>query len=352
MLSDNYQFSAYSELNREQVKETIKQDLIKILGDMPESTNDHKKVSMEYRIDRIMECIDILRSPSASLEEKARARKKKYKLLHPDKTNAEQNERRRKQYQENKYGYANKVNEKVKEFRKMNEKYRLDAIRRSNLDSMVKRNYIYSKLGGHCVLCGNNDRSALEAHHVNPEEKEYFIHDLMAFKYREILDEELKKCVLLCTNCHIRITSLQRFLRSCENTNMSIDNLFGILRNFKEGKTILDISISRGIEYNLVERIIHRGQFEHLTQIGTPYIQPPFFNFDTSYCLQQYVDIREFNRIYANRFGYTPLPPVQYAGGITPYNLDEMEKHETDIGDFYSIPGTMVTPYDFDDCDK
>jgi hypothetical protein len=352
MESDVFKFSTYAELSREHIRETIKRDLEAILGSMPESTNDHKKVSMEYRIDRIMECVDIIRSPSASLEEKARARKKKYKLLHPDRANAQQNERRRRNYQENKNGYADKARETAREFRNTHQEYRSDAIQRSNIDHMEKKNYILSKLGGSCVLCGNQNRSELEVHHVDPEEKEYFIHDIRSIKYRDILDEELKKCVLLCEPCHLHITNLQKFLRSCENTNMSIENLFGILRDHKEGKSIGEISVSRGIDYLIVKGIISGERFKHLTQIGTPYITPPFFNFDTFYRLQEYVRMREYNRQYANQLGYFPIAPLNVDASITPYNLDKMDTKENELGVFYSIPGAKcVTPFDFDECE-
>jgi hypothetical protein len=352
MKSDKFRHLSYVELDQDYVRKTIRQDLEKILDEMPESTNDHKKVSLEYRIDRIMECIDIIRSSTSSLEEKARARKKKYKLLHPDRVNAEQNKRRMKNYQENKNGYADKVRENAKEFRNTHQEYRLDAIQRSSIDHKEKKNYILKKLGGSCILCGNQNHSELEVHHVDPEEKEYFIHTLRSIKYRDILDEELKKCVLLCEPCHINITNLYKFIVSCGNTNMSIENLFGILRDYKEGKDIKDISVSREIEYTVVKDIVFRGRFKPLTQIGTPYINPPFFDFNTFYRLQEYVWMREFNRQNAIRLGYFLMAPLSGDASITPYNLDSMDVHENELGVYYSIPGAKcVTPFDFDDCE-
>src|SRR5690606_33960089 len=43
--------------------------------------------------------------------------------------------------------------------------------------------------------------AALDFHHVNPEEKEYSFNQLVKKNWNEVVSE-LKKCVLLCKNCH------------------------------------------------------------------------------------------------------------------------------------------------------
>ena len=55
--------------------------------------------------------------------------------------------------------------------------------------------------GGACVRCGYNDCiESLDFHHLNPAEKEF---GLAAYQKDFIkLTEELKKCILLCSNCH------------------------------------------------------------------------------------------------------------------------------------------------------
>ena len=69
-------------------------------------------------------------------------------------------------------------------------------------------------LGGKCSICGYNKCiKALEFHHIDPTEKgtignkkdstiSYMIADLKSWK---IIKEELKKCTLLCANCHREI---------------------------------------------------------------------------------------------------------------------------------------------------
>lgn len=61
-------------------------------------------------------------------------------------------------------------------------------------------------LGGKCIICGyNRCERALHFHHVNPKEKEFMISRYSRNWERVI--EELKKCVLLCSNCHAEVES-------------------------------------------------------------------------------------------------------------------------------------------------
>ena len=58
--------------------------------------------------------------------------------------------------------------------------------------------------GGECCDCGyKRNISALEFHHLNPEEKLFGL-DLRKCSCAnwESLVEEVKKCVLICANCH------------------------------------------------------------------------------------------------------------------------------------------------------
>ncbi len=58
--------------------------------------------------------------------------------------------------------------------------------------------------GGECCDCGyKRNISALEFHHLNPQEKSFGI-DLRKCSCAkwERLVEEVKKCVLICANCH------------------------------------------------------------------------------------------------------------------------------------------------------
>jgi 5-methylcytosine-specific restriction endonuclease McrA len=61
-------------------------------------------------------------------------------------------------------------------------------------------------LGGKCQSCGyNKSISALTFHHTNPLFKEFQLGGTGLCKEWEKLMEELDKCMLLCSNCHIEI---------------------------------------------------------------------------------------------------------------------------------------------------
>jgi len=55
--------------------------------------------------------------------------------------------------------------------------------------------------GGKCLLCGYNRCSAaLEFHHIDPATKIFTIGS--SGRGLKTVLEEIKKCVLLCSNCH------------------------------------------------------------------------------------------------------------------------------------------------------
>jgi hypothetical protein len=59
-------------------------------------------------------------------------------------------------------------------------------------------------MGGKCVICGY-DRciAALTFHHINPTEKELEFGSYSIAWSR--VEEELKKCILVCNRCHVEI---------------------------------------------------------------------------------------------------------------------------------------------------
>ena len=62
------------------------------------------------------------------------------------------------------------------------------------------------KLGNKCIKCGyDKNYAALDFHHKNMKEKEYAIADLIHDRKVTKLFIELKKCILLCANCHREI---------------------------------------------------------------------------------------------------------------------------------------------------
>lgn len=63
---------------------------------------------------------------------------------------------------------------------------------------------IIESLGGKCAICGYNKCSnVFDIHHLNPKDKEFSLASIRANpKSWNSIVEELRKCVLLCANCH------------------------------------------------------------------------------------------------------------------------------------------------------
>jgi hypothetical protein len=54
-----------------------------------------------------------------------------------------------------------------------------------------------------CEHCNNSDYRVLEFHHLNPDEKEYDIGRMVTKKFSvQRIENEMKKCIVLCANCH------------------------------------------------------------------------------------------------------------------------------------------------------
>ena len=53
-----------------------------------------------------------------------------------------------------------------------------------------------------CTKCGFNHHAALDFHHEDPTEKEYNVNRLVSDGRFKKAYEEIKKCIVLCANCH------------------------------------------------------------------------------------------------------------------------------------------------------
>ena len=87
--------------------------------------------------------------------------------------------------------------------------------------SRLKYQYI-KKLGGKCSMCGyDKNISALVFHHLRDKK---FVIDARAFDRcpQELLEEEISKCELVCSNCHHEIhhpNFNKEFFEDLENNN-------------------------------------------------------------------------------------------------------------------------------------
>jgi len=85
---------------------------------------------------------------------------------------------------------------------------RLRSEKTRELDNERKRRYrlerrifLINYMGGKCNCCGENDYDLLDFDHIVATTKTIAINYILSFKLDTIL-EELKKCQLLCINCH------------------------------------------------------------------------------------------------------------------------------------------------------
>ncbi len=63
-----------------------------------------------------------------------------------------------------------------------------------------------AEMGGKCMKCGYNKYpEVLEFHHKNPSEKDFSISRKGHCRSWQRVGEEIKKCDLLCANCHREI---------------------------------------------------------------------------------------------------------------------------------------------------
>ena len=64
----------------------------------------------------------------------------------------------------------------------------------------TRKKELMELVGGCCFKCGyKRCLSALDFHHKNPSEKDF---PISRWRNKEDTLEEIKKCVLLCSNCH------------------------------------------------------------------------------------------------------------------------------------------------------
>lgn len=73
-----------------------------------------------------------------------------------------------------------------------------------NVINCIKRRKgkLIQVLGGKCCICGfDSYQEALDFHHVHPEEKSFQLSGQTTKNLPDQLNE-LRKCVLLCSNCH------------------------------------------------------------------------------------------------------------------------------------------------------
>jgi len=69
------------------------------------------------------------------------------------------------------------------------------------INRLAKKYKAIQILGGECEHCGEKNIFSLEFHHNNMSEKEYTLNYLVDYRWT-LIEKEIKKCTLLCRNCH------------------------------------------------------------------------------------------------------------------------------------------------------
>ncbi len=55
-----------------------------------------------------------------------------------------------------------------------------------------------------CLLCNEKEPVALDLHHLDPEQKDMSPAEMVSFN-SERFKAEIRKCVVLCANCHRKV---------------------------------------------------------------------------------------------------------------------------------------------------
>lgn len=81
-----------------------------------------------------------------------------------------------------------------------NKKYYFEK-RKRNQEELQKW-YIEYKDKLHCTSCGEDRHWVLDFHHIDPTTKKGSVNVILHSKGKEAFLKEVKKCKILCSNCH------------------------------------------------------------------------------------------------------------------------------------------------------
>lgn len=74
----------------------------------------------------------------------------------------------------------------------------------AKIDRSAKKIKAINLLGGKCEECGETNIFSLEFHHIDSTKKETTIWAIQDYRW-SIIEKEIKKCKLLCGNCHHKL---------------------------------------------------------------------------------------------------------------------------------------------------
>lgn len=141
----------------------------------------------------------------------------------------------------------------------------------------AKRYRAYCELGGRCEDCGETSPVKLDFHHLDRRKKDIGICQLTQHATWAAIKKELRKCILLCRNCHVdrhfeesgnkalfqqcfsEIKRKAKELDKISRPRLDWERIYALL---KEGKTLIqiahllhkDVSTIREIAFRLQQR--------------------------------------------------------------------------------------------------
>jgi hypothetical protein len=78
------------------------------------------------------------------------------------------------------------------------------------------------QLGGACCFCGEKRPWLLIFHHKEQNEKEFNYNFIRSFRW-SIIKKEIKKCLLVCYNCHTELHHIEKVTKSQTNKRVCLD---------------------------------------------------------------------------------------------------------------------------------
>ncbi len=87
------------------------------------------------------------------------------------------------------------------------ENIKTNSRKKKRQEILKKRKFIHDyKITHPCVSCGEKDCRCLSFHHRKSNQKRFMLHSSSARHYNmESIINEIKKCDVLCLNCHAKI---------------------------------------------------------------------------------------------------------------------------------------------------
>lgn len=76
-----------------------------------------------------------------------------------------------------------------------------------------------------CLVCSESHIRCLEFHHIDPTKKRWAVADSVTHDSLKRLKEEIRKCVVLCANCHCKVHNNLIKLNDYLDRHILIENL-------------------------------------------------------------------------------------------------------------------------------